>query len=181
MPYFAASSRTIVLASLLLALSACATPKTADATASTQPVATDDGASAAGDTPLSFTLVSVSGEASRDSHSTTTTWIINGGRITRSESSEGSEQLRAPDGWSAEASADVTNEASLRRAVNDAAARVAPDQAAPALVDVTYRSICLELQGHRHCAWQVGNDGPDDAFRALDSLETTLSGEVLAP
>jgi hypothetical protein len=155
------------------AVAGCGTPRAARTSAATTSTEATTTSSDGG-----FVLTFRSGEASEAAQSTTSTWTFANGRLSvavRYEGRDAGQPGREPQ----DADGDVGDAAAVLAQADAAAAIVPANAAAPALVDVTYREICLQRAGARHCAWQVGDAPADDGFRALASLETRLTTYVI--
>jgi hypothetical protein len=128
-----------------------------------------------------FVLTATSGEASRDASRTVSTWTVSGARIhvaVRYEGPDAGQPGREPQ----DADGDINDPAAVLAQAIGAEALLPPTTPAPELVDVTYRSFCIERAGGTRCSWQVGDAPATDAFRALLSLESRLTTYVvLAP
>jgi hypothetical protein len=153
------------------------------ATTSTVPEPAEGAASASSSAPAqeSFTLVASSGEASSDSHATTTTWAVEGSHLHVSIRHSGRD-AGTPGREDQDADGDISDVAAVLAQVRTTEALVSPSTPSPALANTTWRSMCLEHAGTKRCAWQLGDAPADDAFRALTSLESRLTIYVmLAP
>ena len=125
-----------------------------------------------------FVLTSTSGEASRDASRTVSTWTISGAHIhvaVRYEGPDAGSPGREPQ----DADGDINDPKAVLAQAIAAEAQLPPSTPTPDLVDVTYRSFCIERAGVQRCAWQIGDAPATDAFRALLSLESRLTTYVV--
>jgi hypothetical protein len=125
-----------------------------------------------------FVLTATSGEASRDASKTVSTWTVTGARIhvaVRYEGPDAGTPGREPQ----DADGDINDPKAVLAQALSAEGQLPASTPAPELVDVMYRSFCIERAGVQRCAWQVGDTPASDAFRALQSLESRLTTYVV--
>jgi hypothetical protein len=125
-----------------------------------------------------FVLTATSGEASRDASRTVSTWTVKGANIHVDVVYEGPD-AGSPGRERQTADGDINDPKAVLAQAIEAEATLPASTPAPELVDVTYRSLCIERAGIKRCSWQVGDTPADDAFRALQSLESRLTTYVV--
>jgi hypothetical protein len=156
----------------------CAGPSASGQAAVEGAVATADAAAAGAAVPAEpFVLTATSGEASRSASRTVSTWTVTGARLHLAVRYEGPD-AGSPGREPQDADGDINDPDAVLAQALAAEAQLPLSTPEPALVDVTYRSFCIERAGARRCVWQVGDAPASDAFRALQSLESRLTAYI---